>query len=63
MMMMMMIVGGMNTYVTPHRNWHRVPDTQDEVTSQNLRPRYDRHFVGITWHNVCSYKAKLHGVI
>ena len=25
-----------------------------EVTSQNLWPRYDRHFVGITWHNVTS---------
>jgi len=30
--------------------------TWGEVTSQNLWPRYDRHFVGrpITWHNVCS---------
>ena len=27
---------------------------QGEVTSQNLWPRYDRHFVGITWHNVTS---------
>jgi len=26
----------------------------DEVTSQNLQPRYDRHFVGITWYNVWS---------
>ena len=26
--------------------------TWGEVTSQNLWPRYDRHFVGITWHNV-----------
>ena len=26
--------------------------TQGEVTSQNLWSRYDRHFVGITWHNV-----------
>ena len=25
-----------------------------EVTSQNLWPRHDRHFVGITWHNVTS---------
>jgi len=24
------------------------------VKSQNLWPRYDRHFVGITWHNVWS---------
>ena len=26
--------------------------TWGETTSQNLRPRYDRHFVSITWHNV-----------
>jgi len=26
--------------------------TQGEMTSQNLRSRYVRHFVGITWHNV-----------
>ena len=25
-----------------------------EVTSQNLRLRYDHHFVGITWHRVWS---------
>jgi len=32
------------------------PDnTQGEVTLQNLRPRYYRHFVGIKWHNVWSY--------
>ena len=28
--------------------------TWDEVTSQNLWPRYNRHFVGIAWHNVRS---------
>ena len=28
--------------------------TWGEVTSRNLWPRYDRHFVGITWHNVWS---------
>jgi len=28
--------------------------TQGEVTPQNLRSRYDRHFVGITWHIVWS---------
>jgi len=28
--------------------------TKDEVTSENLWSRYDRHFVGITWHNVWS---------
>ena len=28
--------------------------TQGEVTSQYLWPRYERHFVGITWHNVWS---------
>ena len=27
-----------------------------EVTSQHLWPRYDRHFVGITCHNVRSKK-------
>ena len=32
----------------PH---HIASYTQGEVT---LRPRYDRHFVGITWHNVWS---------
>ena len=26
--------------------------TQGEMTSQNLWLRYDRHFVGITWHCV-----------
>jgi len=25
-----------------------------EMTSQSLRPRYDRHSVGITWHNAWS---------
>ena len=34
-----------------------------EVTSQNLWPRYDRHFVGITWHNVWSSAAKIYRVI
>jgi len=28
--------------------------TQGEVTSQNLWPQYNRHFVGITEHNVRS---------
>ena len=28
--------------------------TWGEVASQYLRPRYDRHFVGITWHDVRS---------
>ena len=28
--------------------------TKGEMTSQNLWPRYDRHFVGVTWHNVWS---------
>jgi len=44
-------------------NWHRYGTklrhcdamyTWGEVTSQNLWPRYGRHFVGITWHNVRS---------
>jgi len=29
-------------------------DTQGEVTSQSLRSRYDRHFVGITRHKAFS---------
>jgi len=29
-------------------------NTQGEMTSQNLQPRYVRHFVGITLHNVWS---------
>ena len=29
-------------------------NTQGDVTSQNLWPRYDCHFVGITWHTVWS---------
>jgi len=32
----------------------RLRYTYGEVTSQNLWPRYDRHFVGITRHNVWS---------
>jgi len=28
--------------------------TRGEVTSQNLWSRYDRHVVGITWHDVWS---------
>jgi len=34
-----------------------------EVTLQNVWPRYDRHFVGITWHNVWSQGAKIYRVI
>ena len=37
--------------------------TQGEVTSQNLWSRHDRHVVGITWRDVWSEKAKIHGVI
>ena len=33
--------------------------TYGEVTSQNLWPRYDRHFVAVTWHNVWSQGAKI----
>ena len=33
-------------------------DDDDEVTS-----RYDRHAVGITWHDVRSQKAKNYGVV
>ena len=30
------------------------PYTCGEVTSETLWPRYDRHFVGITWRNLLS---------
>ena len=33
---------------------HIIGYTQGEMTSQNLWSLYDRHFVGITWHNVWS---------
>ena len=39
------------------------PYTQGEVTSQNLWPRYDRHFVGIIRRNVWSKAAKIYRVI
>ena len=38
-------------------------NTYGEITSRNLRPRYDRHFVGMTWHNVWSWGAKSYRVI
>ena len=38
-------------------------NTQGEVTSQNLWPRYNCHFVGITWQNVWSWWAKIYRVI
>ena len=34
-----------------------------QVTSHNLRSQCDRHFVGITRHNVCSQGAKIYHVI
>ena len=34
-----------------------------EVTSQNLWSRYDRHFVGITRHNVWNERVKIYHVI
>jgi len=34
-----------------------------EVTSQSLWSRHDRHFVGITWHNMWSQGAKIYRVI
>ena len=37
-------------------------NTQDDITSQNLWSRYVRHFVGITWHNVCNYWAKIYHI-
>ena len=33
------------------------------MTLQNLWSRYDRHFVGITCHNVWSYWMKIYHVI
>jgi len=33
-------------------------NTWGEVASHNLWPRYDRHFVGITWHNVWSKRRR-----
>ena len=33
---------------------HGASYTQGEMTSQNLWSGYDRHFVGITWHNAWS---------
>ena len=33
---------------------HVVYYTQGDMTSQNLWPRYNRHFLGMTWHNVWS---------
>jgi len=38
-------------------------NTQGEITSQNLRSRYARHFVGITWLNVWSKWVKIYHVI
>jgi len=37
--------------------------TWGEVTSQNLWPRYDRHFVGVKRHNVLGQMAKNYRVI
>ena len=43
---------------TASKHWRHTTDnrhnTQGEMTSPNLWPRYDRHFVGITWHNMWS---------
>jgi len=45
------------------RNQQTHRNTQGEVTSQYLWSRYDRHFVGKTWHNVWSYWMKIYHVI
>jgi len=37
--------------------------TQGEMTSQNLRPRYYRHFVGITRYSLWSYGAKTYRAV
>jgi len=34
--------------------WLQETNTQGEMTSQSLLSRHDRHFVGITWHNMWS---------
>ena len=36
------------------RRSSRSPNTQGQMTSQNVWSRHSRHFVGITWHNVWS---------
>jgi len=38
---------------------HRRHISVSELTSQNIRPRYNRHFVGITWHNAWSYGRRV----
>ena len=37
----------------------RKPEKLQQQTSQNPRPSFDRHFVGITRHNVRSWGAKI----
>jgi len=49
-----------STCTSCHIQSHANPNPVDRkriqrvVTSQNLWPRHDRHFVGISWHNVWS---------
>jgi len=45
-----------------HDNQALMRNTWGEMTSQYLWLRYDRHFVGITWHNV-ELRAKIYRVI
>jgi len=56
-----------NHYLPQHVNIVQpsdsMPYTQGEVTSHNLWSQRDRHFVGITWLNVCSRGAKIYRVI
>jgi len=37
--------------------------SQGEMTSRNLRSRYVRHFVGITWRNAWSFSVKICHII
>ena len=39
------------------------PPIHRVVTSQNLWSRYDRHFVGTTWHNVRNLGEKIYRVV
>ena len=53
------LIGPTTTIVTVTHLYY----THGEVMSQNLWPRYARHFVGITWHIVWSSGAKIYRVI
>jgi len=46
------------SFLNNYTAYCRLTGTQGELMSQNLRPRYDRHFVGITWHNVLGLRGE-----